>query len=134
MRNATTEELLASMPHAAAIGVLLEKAAAEEVRGSLPWSPERCTAGGVLHGGALMALADSVGAACAYLNLPEGAGTSTVESSTRFFRAAREGTVRATARVVHAGRSLITVETSLTDDRDRLVARTVQTQIVLSGG
>ncbi|WP_037571512.1 PaaI family thioesterase [Phaeacidiphilus oryzae] len=129
--DATPEQLLAMMPHAAGIGVRLEKAEPEEVRGSLPWAAERCTAGGVLHGGALMALADSVGAVCAFLNLPEGAGTSTVDSSTRFFRGVRGGTVHAVARVVHAGRTLITVETDLTDDQKRLVARTAQTQIVL---
>jgi 1,4-dihydroxy-2-naphthoyl-CoA hydrolase len=63
-------ELLATMPFAVATGVLLDRAGPDEVAGRLPWAPDRCTAGGVLHGGALMTLADSVGAVCAFLNLP----------------------------------------------------------------
>jgi 1,4-dihydroxy-2-naphthoyl-CoA hydrolase len=57
------------------------------VVGTLDWSPERTTTGGTLHGGALMGLADVVGAVCAFLHLPEGAGTATVSSSTNFLRA-----------------------------------------------
>ncbi|MGJ5756101.1 uncharacterized protein (TIGR00369 family) [Streptomyces puniciscabiei] len=124
--------LLAAMPFAAGLGVELKEAAAERTVGSLAWSPQACTAGGALHGGALMALADSVGAVCAHLNLPEGAtGTSTVESKTNFLRAVTAGHVRATARPLHVGGSLIVVQTDLRDDRDRLVAQTTQTQIVL---
>ena len=92
------------MPFAIASGVELEAAAADEVRGSLAWTEDRCTAGGVLHGGALMTLADTVGALCAFLNLPDGAGTSTIESKTNFVRAVRSGSVRATARPLHVGR------------------------------
>ncbi|MEU7303096.1 PaaI family thioesterase [Streptomyces sp. NPDC007189] len=125
-------ELLAAMPFAAGLGVGLREATAERVVGALPWSPEACTAGGVLHGGALMALADSVGAVCAYLNLPEGAaGTSTVESKTNFLRAVTAGHVVATARPLHLGGTLIVVQTDLRDDRDRLVGQTTQTQMVL---
>ncbi len=125
-------ELLAAMPFAAGLGVELREATAERVVGALPWSPEACTAGGVLHGGALMALADSVGAVCAYLNLPEGAaGTSTVESKTNFLRAVTAGHVVATARPLHLGGTLIVVQTDLRDDRDRLVGQTTQTQMVL---
>jgi uncharacterized protein (TIGR00369 family) len=124
--------LVASMPFAAHLGLTLEKAAPDGVTGSLVWRPELCTLGNTLHGGALMTLADSVGAVCAFLNLPAGAGTSTVESKTNLFRAVRSGTVRATARPLHVGRSLIVVQTDVTDDRDKLVAQTTQTQIVLS--
>src|SRR5439155_599159 len=77
------------IPFAATIGVELISAEAHEVRGSLAWAPERCTEAGTLHGGALMTLADTLGAACAYLNLPEGATTATVESKTNFFRPVR---------------------------------------------
>lgn len=119
------------MPHAEALGVVLTLATAEESRGELAWSPERCTVGGILHGGALMSLADSVGAVCAYLHLPEGATTGTVESKTNFFRAVRSGTVRATARPLHAGRSLVVIQTELHDDAGRRVAHTVQSQTVL---
>ena len=102
------------------------------MRGTLEWTAERCTAGGILHGGALMTLADSVGGLCAYLNLPEGAtGTATVESKTNFFRAVRGGEVTATARPLHVGRTLIVVQTDLRDDDGRFVAQVTQTQAVL---
>ncbi|MEV7245334.1 PaaI family thioesterase [Streptomyces sp. NPDC003236] len=125
-------DLLAAMPFAAGLGIELPEAGAERTVGVLAWSPEICTAGGALHGGALMALADSVGAVCAHLNLPAGAtGTSTVESKTNFLRAVTAGHVRATARPLHVGGTLVVVQTELRDDRDRLVGQTTQTQIVL---
>lgn len=123
--------LLAAMPFAAGLGIELHEAAPDRVVGSLAWSPDACTAGGVLHGGALMALADSVGAVCAYLNIPAGAGTSTVESKTNFLRGVTSGRVHATARTLHVGFTLVVVQTDLRDDNDRLVGQTTQTQIVL---
>jgi 1,4-dihydroxy-2-naphthoyl-CoA hydrolase len=125
------ETLLASMPFSVALGVRLTAAAADEVRGELDWAPERCTAGGLLHGGALMGLADGIGAVCAFLNLPEGAATSTIESKTNFFRGVREGTVTASSRPIHVGRTTIAVQTEARDARERLVALTLQTQAVL---
>lgn len=125
-------ELLSSMPFALANGVELSSASVDEVVGTVAWSNERCTAGGVLHGGALMTLADSLGAILAFLNLPEGArGTSTIESKTNLFRGVREGTVTGTASVLHAGRSTIVVQSDLRDDEGRRVALTTQTQAVL---
>lgn len=113
-------DLLAAMPFAAGLGIELHEAAAERTVGSLAWSPDLCTAGGAFHGGALMALADSVGAVCAYLNLPEGAaGTSTVESKTNFLRAVTAGRIHATARPLHLGGTLMVVQTDLRDGRDR---------------
>ncbi len=82
--------LLALMPYAVALGVELESASAQQAVGHLKWAPQRCTAGGVLHGGALMGLADSIGAICAYLGLPAGASTATT-SSTCFAPFARAG-------------------------------------------
>ena len=79
-----------------------------------------------------MAFADTVGAVCAVANLPEGAGTSTIESKTNFFRAVREGTVTATSTPLHVGRTTIVVQTDLTDDRGKRVARVTQTQAVLT--
>ena len=125
-------DLNAAMPFGALLGVEVDAAAADEVRGALQWSPERCTAGGVMHGGALMGLADSLGGLCAYLNLPEGAtATATVESTTNFFRAVREGRVSAVSRPLHVGRTFIVVETDLHDAQGRHVARVTQTQAVL---
>jgi len=125
-------ELNAVMPFGALLGVELDSASAEEVRGGLEWAPERCTAGGIMHGGALMGLADSLGGLCAYLNVPAGGTTTaTVESKTNFFRAVKEGRVTAVSRPLHVGRSFIVVETDLHDAEGRHVARVTQTQAVL---
>lgn len=78
-----------------------------------------------------MALADTAGAMCAFLNLPPGSGTSTIESKTNFFRAVRDGHVDAVARPLHIGRSTIVVQTELHDASGRRVAITTQTQAVL---
>jgi 1,4-dihydroxy-2-naphthoyl-CoA hydrolase len=123
--------LLASMPYAEALGMVLDSAAPEEAVGRLAWAPELCTAGGVMHGGALMSLADSVGAVCAFLNLPAGTSTATTNSTTSLFRGVREGMVTATARPLHRGRSTIVVQTDLTDDSGRRVAQVTQSQAVL---
>jgi 1,4-dihydroxy-2-naphthoyl-CoA hydrolase len=125
-------DLLATIPFSVALGMTLDEVTPQLVRGSLPWSPERCTTSGVMHGGAVMSLADTVGAVCALLNLPAGAGTATVQSATNFFRGVRDGTLHATARPLHVGRSFIVVRTDLTDDQDRPVGQTTQTQAVLA--
>jgi 1,4-dihydroxy-2-naphthoyl-CoA hydrolase len=125
--------LLAIMPFAATIGIALESAAPQQVTGRLGWSAGLCTAGGVLHGGALMTLADSLGGLCAYLNLPEGAATATISSSTNFLRPVRGGEVDGTSRPVHAGRSVIVVQTELRDDAAALAAQVTQAQAVLLG-
>jgi 1,4-dihydroxy-2-naphthoyl-CoA hydrolase len=126
---ATPEQIRDVMPFAALIGVELLDAGPELVRGRLEWAPERCTAGELLHGGALMSLADTCGGACAFLNLPEGAvGTATIESKTNFLRAVREGTITATTRPLHAGRTMIVLETEIARDDGALVAKVTQTQ------
>lgn len=126
------QDLVALMPFAETLGVRITAAEKNEVVGQLDWRPDRTTAGGVLHGGALMALADSIGAVCAFLNLPANTTTSTSSSTTLFLRALRAGTVTATARPVHVGRTFIVVRTALTDDSDRLAAEVTQTQAVLA--
>ena len=127
-------QMVAMMPFAEVLGIELEAASAEEVRGRVPWSADKCTTLGVLHGGALMAAADSVGAVCAFLNLPAGATTSTIESKTNFFRGVREGTVHLVSRPLHVGRTTIVVQTDLTDDRGKRVAQVTQTQAVVAAG
>jgi 1,4-dihydroxy-2-naphthoyl-CoA hydrolase len=125
-------DLLATIPYSVALGMTLDEATPQLVHGSLPWSPQQCTTSGVMHGGAVMSLADTVGAVCALLNLPAGAGTATVQSATNFFRGVRDGTLHAIARPLHVGRSFIVVRTDLTDDQDRPVGQTTQTQAVLA--
>jgi uncharacterized protein (TIGR00369 family) len=126
-------DLLGLMPFAVQVGVEVSTSTPELVEGSLAWAPERCTAGGVLHGGALMTLADSLGALCAFLNLPEGASTSTIESKTNLFRALRQGsTAHGRTTPLHVGRTTIVVQTEVRDDGGRLVSLTIQTQAVLA--
>ncbi len=117
------------VPFAAALGMELLEATPELVLSRLQWTPERCTVGGVMHGGALMALADNGGGVCAFLNLPEGAvGTATIESKTNFMRAVREGAVTASSRPLHLGRTMVVVETELVRDDGKLAAKATQTQ------
>lgn len=125
-------DLVELMPFAQELGVQVDGATKDEVRGRLDWRTELCTAGGVLHGGALMALADSVGAICAFLNLPEGATTATLESKTNFFRAVRDRHVDAVAKPLHVGRSSIVVQTDLADADGKSVALVIQTQAILN--
>ena len=125
--------LVAMMPFAAGLGLVLDAAEPDEVRGRLAWTPELCTTGGLLHGGALMALADSLGGICAFLNLPPGARTATTSSATVFTRAVRDGEVTAVARPLHVGRTVIVVQTDLSDQTGRRVAQVTQTQAVLPG-
>jgi len=125
--------LVAMMPFTAGLGIVLDAAAPDEVRGRMAWAPERCTMAGILHGGALMAMADSLGGICAFLNLPPGAQTATTSSATVFTRAVRSGEVTGVTRPLHVGRSVIVVQTNLTDDAGRRVAQVTQTQAVLAG-
>jgi uncharacterized protein (TIGR00369 family) len=131
--RAELDGLVDMMPFAAGLGIVLDAAAPDEIRGRMPWAPERCTTGGILHGGVLMALADSLGGICAFLNLPPGALTATTSSATVFTRAVRSGEVAAVTRPLHVGRLTIVVQTDLTDDAGRRVAQVTQTQAVLLG-
>jgi 1,4-dihydroxy-2-naphthoyl-CoA hydrolase len=124
-------DLLASMPFAAAVGIEILAARPDEVIATLAWDQQRCTAGGVMHGGALLTLADSAGAICGYLNLPPGAATSTIDSSASFLRGVRSGTARAVSRPLHTGRSVIVVRTEITTGDGRLAVHVVQSQAVL---
>ena len=133
MSAADPHALAALVPFVDVLGMEVVAAEPDGVRGTLAWSAERCTAGGVMHGGALMGFADTLGGVCAFLNLPEGAaGTATIESKTNFFRAVRGGTVTGVARPLHVGRTFVVVQTDLRDDEDRRVAQVTQTQAVLT--
>lgn len=126
-----TETFRSAMPLCATLGMTVEKYSPEEVVLTLEWSPALCTSNGMLHGGTIMALADSAGGGVAMANLPEGAvGTSTIESKTNFLAAIRGGTISATARPLHVGSTTIVVETEVQTE-DRLAAKVTQTQTVL---
>ncbi|MEA2153593.1 MAG: 1,4-dihydroxy-2-naphthoyl-CoA hydrolase [Solirubrobacteraceae bacterium] len=125
----TPQQIRDTMPFAALVGVELLETTPELVRGRLEFSPERCTAGGLLHGGAMMVLADSCGGVCAFLNLPEGSlGTATIESKTNFLRAVREGAITASTRPLHAGRTVIVLETLIERADGAPAAKVTQTQ------
>jgi len=127
-----TAQIHEFVPFAATLGIETLSATPEEVRGRVAWSESLCTVGGALNGGTIMALADNVGAWCAFLNLPEGAaGTTTIESKTNFLRAVKGGHATAVARPLHVGRRIIVVESDVLDDEKRLVARVTQSQAVL---
>jgi uncharacterized protein (TIGR00369 family) len=126
-----TDDLHRSMPLCATLDMQLVRAEKDEVVLTMAWAPTRTTTAGLLHGGAVMALADSAGGVCAFLNVPEGAGTSTIESKTNFLGAVKDGTVTATARPLHVGGTTIVVETELRRDDGRLVGKVTQTQAVL---
>jgi uncharacterized protein (TIGR00369 family) len=118
------------IPFAKELGIELVEAGPELVRSRLQWAPELCTTDGVMHGGALMALADNSGGICAFLNLPDGArGTATIESKTNFLRGVRDGAVIATTRPLHKGRTLIVVESEIARDDGKLAAKVTQTQV-----
>ena len=126
-----TEELHRSMPLCATLGMRVVTAEPEAVELAMDWAESLCTTAGLLHGGAVMALADSAGGVCAFLNLPTGAGTSTIESKTNFLGAIKDGTVTALARPLHVGGSTIVVETEVRRGDGKLVAKVTQTQAVL---
>jgi uncharacterized protein (TIGR00369 family) len=124
-----TEIVNARMPFGATLGIRTF-GDPEEVDATLEFSPDLCTAGGALHGGVLMTLADTAGAVCAFLNLPAGARTVTIESKTNFLGAVVDGTVIATATPLHVGSTTIVIETEVRHG-ERLVAKVTQTQAVL---
>jgi 1,4-dihydroxy-2-naphthoyl-CoA hydrolase len=121
------------LPFAVLMGVTFTAASPDEVVARMTVREDLCTAGAIVHGGALMALADTVGAAATFLNLPEGAkGTTTIESKTNFVAAAPAGEVlTATSTPVHRGGRTQVWQTRITRGDGRLVALVTQTQMVL---
>jgi 1,4-dihydroxy-2-naphthoyl-CoA hydrolase len=130
--TAATEMIHGLVPLAVTLGITADAAGPDEVVLSLDWASNLTTGGGVLHGGMVMALADTSGAVCAFFNLPEGAGgTTTIESKTNFFAATRSGTVKAHSRPLHVGKRIIVIETEIRGDNGKLAAKTIQSQAVL---
>ena len=113
------------------LGIRFVEATKDRVVAELTHRAPLTTVGGALHGGTLMAFADTVGAAATFLNLPSGATTTTLESKTNFFAAGRAGTVRAESTPLHRGRRTMVWQTRITDEAGRLLSLTTQTQMVL---
>ena len=127
---ADLDALIELMPLAGELGISLDEASPDRVVARLLWAPRLCTAGGIMHGGALMALADTAGALVAFLGLATGQRTATITSSTQMLRPVSRGMVRAVAVPLHRGRTTVTVQTSLHDSDERLVAQTTQVQAI----
>jgi uncharacterized protein (TIGR00369 family) len=125
-----------AMPFAKLMGVEVVDASPERIVGEMPVRGDLCTAGGILHGGAVMAFADSLGAVGAFMALPEGAaGTTTIESKTNFLGAAKVGAkVRGEATPVHRGKRTSVWQTRITTEDGRPVALVIQTQMALFPG
>lgn len=115
------------------MGVRLLALTPQQVVAEMEVRPELCTVGGILHGGAAMAFADTLGAIGTLLNLPPGASTTTTDSSTKFIAAAKRGSVvRGESVALHRGRTTMVWQTSITDADGRLCAVVAQTQLVLA--
>ena len=114
------------------LGIRVVEAAQDRVVAELTMREDLTTVGGSLHGGTLMAFADTIGAAATMLNLPEAAGTTTIESKTNFFAGARAGVVRAESTPLHRGKRTMVWQTRVTDENGRLLSLTIQTQMVLT--
>jgi len=114
------------------LGIELVEVTAEKVIAQLTVRPDLCTTGGILHGGSIMAFADTLGAIGTVVNLPQGHGTATIESKTNFVGGAAEGSVvTGESTPVHVGRTTQVWQTRITSAEGKLVALVTQTQIVL---
>jgi uncharacterized protein (TIGR00369 family) len=132
MNEAATRAAATAQPFPKLMGVEVLSAEPKRITARLVVRPDLCTTGNILHGGAIMAFADSLGGIAAFLNLPEGAGTTTVESKTNFFAAAKVGeTVTAETTPLHVGRRTSVWQTRLSRADGKLVALVTQTQLVL---
>lgn len=128
-----SQSFVDAMPFAKAMGVEILEAGPDLVRGRLTVREDHCTAGGVLHGGAVMAFADSLGAIAGFLRLAPGQRTTTLESKTNFLGSAPVGAVIiAETRPVHAGKRTSVWETRLSTEDGKPIALVIQTQMVLS--
>ena len=123
------------LPFAKVLGLKFVAASETGVKAEMVVKPELCTRPDILHGGAVMAFADTLGAAATVLNLREGQGTTTIESKTNFFAGVPVGDVaRAQCTPLHRGRTTMVWQTKVTRDDGRLCALVTQTQIVIPAG
>jgi 1,4-dihydroxy-2-naphthoyl-CoA hydrolase len=114
------------------LGIRVVEASLERVVAEITVRDELTTVGGSLHGGTLMAFADTMGAVATVLNLPAGAGTTTMESKTNFFAGAKSGVVRSETTPLHRGKRTMVWQTRVSDANGRLLSLTIQTQMVLT--
>ena len=122
-------------PFASYLGIKLTHVSAERVEAELAVRKELATIPDILHGGAIMALADNLGGVATVVNLPKGARTATIESKTNFFAAIPVGeTARAECTPLHRGRTTMVWQTRITRNDGRLCALVTQTQIVIPKG
>ena len=113
------------------LGIEFLEVTPDRVVASLKIGENLLTVGGTVHGGTLMAFADTIGAAGTVANLEDGQRTATLESKTNFIAGCRSGTIRAEARPIHKGRRTHVWETRITDEAGKLLSVTTQTQMVL---
>jgi len=114
------------------LGIELTEVSAERVVATMRVRPELCTTGEVLHGGAIMAFADTLGAVATFANLPKGARTTTIESKTNFLGAAPAGSrVTGECTPFHRGRTTMVWQTMIRSEAGKLCAVVTQTQMVL---
>jgi uncharacterized protein (TIGR00369 family) len=126
------ERIIANQPFSRLMGVEIVSAEKEAVRARLVVRADLCTAGHIMHGGAIMAFADALGAIGTVLNIPRDANTTTIESKTNFISAAREGTtIQAESTPIHVGKGTCVWQTRITREDGKLVAIVTQTQMVL---
>jgi uncharacterized protein (TIGR00369 family) len=126
----TQERLKGILPEL--LGIHLVEVAPDKVLATLRVRPDLCTTGKILHGGTIMAFADTLGAVGTVVNMPAGYGTATIESKTNFVGGAAEGSVvTGECTPVHKGRTTQVWQTRVTSAEGRLVALVTQTQIVM---
>lgn len=113
------------------MGIQFVEVTKERVVATIEMRPGLSTVGGTMHGGALMAFADTLGAVGAVLNLPPGAGTTTLESKTNFFAGCNAGTVKGESTPLHRGKRTSVWQTRVTGPDGRLLGQVIQTQMVL---
>ncbi len=117
------------------LGVKLLEAGPEGIKAELEARSEICTMPGIIHGGAVMAFADTLGAVATVLNMPPNSRTTTIESKTNFFRALRSnGKIIGECTALHKGKTTMVWQTRVTDENGKLAAQVIQTQIVIPNG
>jgi len=126
------ERILSNQPFPTLMGVKILSAEKEMIRAQIAVRADLCTAGHIMHGGAIMAFADALGAIGAVLNMPREANTTTIESKTNFIGAAKEGsTITGESTPVHVGKRTSVWQTRITREDGKLVAIVTQTQLIL---